>query len=452
MEIRAPAKVCDRRRRPLRSIAVLGGALLAVLGSAGTAQASTTTFTYTGAEQTFTVPGGVTSLGVKAIGGAGANSEVSGGEAAEVSGSLTVSPGQTLYVEVGGAGQVAGVGGFNGGGNGALAGGGGGGASDVRTVPRSVALSTEDTRLIVAAGGGGGGGSGIEGFGGVGGGAGEAGAEAPESGNLGGGAGTASTGGSGGSGCGGTGSDGQLGSGADGGGGGGNGGGGGGGGYYGGGGGSGGCSYGGGGGGGGSSLVPALGLQALTTAAPKIEFSYTLVPPAISLTSPADGAIYVKGEVIHASYTCMAPSGTTLETCEGPVADGGALDTSTAGPHTFKVSAEDADGAKASKEVSYTVAVPPTISISSPANGATFTQNQAVSAIYSCAPGEGTGVKSCSGPIANGAQLDTSTLGVHSFVVHAEDLDGGTASKEVTYTVSALTPPTPSSAPIQNPG
>ena len=40
------------------------------------------------------------------------------------------------------------------------------------------------------------------------------------------------------------------------------------------------------------------------------------------------------------------------------------------------------------KEVSYTVVVPPSISIVAPMNGATYTQGQAVTAVYSCTPRE----------------------------------------------------------------
>jgi hypothetical protein len=408
--------------------------------AAAPAQAITTTITYTGAEQLFKVPGGVTSIHVVAIGGAGGDATDSvGGAAAEVTGNITVTPGQTLYVEVGGLGEdigAGGAGGFNGGGDGA---GGGGGASDIRTLPESSGLST-DTRLIVAAGGGGGGGSGPSGTGSNGGAAGEPGSNSEI--YAGGGAGTSSAGGAGAEGClgniagsgtlgeGGAGGNAGVSSGPGGGGGGGD---------YGGGGGAGSCELGSSGGGGGSSLVPSLGIPLLAapSAAPKIELTYTLVPPTIEIASPANGAIYQQGQAVKASYSCTPPEGTTVEACKGPVANGAAIDTSTLGPHAFEVEAEDKDGAEATKEVTYTVVAPPSISITSPANGATFTQGQAVTAIYSCTPAGGTGVKTCAGPVANGAALDTQALGSHSFEVKAEDLDGGKATQSVSYTVAA---------------
>lgn len=110
---------------------------------------TTQSFTYTGAEQTFTVPVGVFSLHVLAVGGRGGANDLAGGVAAQVSGKLKVTPGQTLYIEVGGGGQNGGPsgggGGFNGGGSaGSSEGGGGGGASDVRTSPSSAGLAPED--------------------------------------------------------------------------------------------------------------------------------------------------------------------------------------------------------------------------------------------------------------------------------------------------------------------
>jgi hypothetical protein len=135
------------------------------------ARADTTTFLPTGAEQTFTVPAGVTTIHVLAVGGkggAGGNSGEypggAGGFGAFVTADLPVSPGEVLYVEVGGNGldgSSGGAGGFNGGGAGGAPmscdGGGGGGASDVRTAPRSAGTSLS-LRLITAAGGAGGGG------------------------------------------------------------------------------------------------------------------------------------------------------------------------------------------------------------------------------------------------------------------------------------------------------
>ena len=137
----------SRRGRTLTAFFALVGTLT---WAAAPALADTQTFLHTGAEQTFTVPGGVSTVHVVAIGGRGggsANAVVRGGEAHQVTGDLGVTAGQTLYLEVGGSGQNAsdgGAGGFNGGGAGATgSSGGGGGASDVRAFPRAAGLGVD---------------------------------------------------------------------------------------------------------------------------------------------------------------------------------------------------------------------------------------------------------------------------------------------------------------------
>ena len=262
-------------------------AILLVLAVAAPASAATASFGYTGAEQTFTVPAGVSSVHVVAVGGAGSGTirgSAAGGLGALVGGDLSVAGGQTLYVEVGGSGSTSGPG-FNGGGAGGESSNGGGGASDVRGLPLSAAGSLQSRRLVAGGGGGGGNGSTDRGAGGA---AGQAGKAATFA--AGGGPGTATMGGGGGGGAdsngalgvGGAGkyaSDFKTSSGAEFGSGGG-----GGGGYYGGGGGAaiansadGGAGVGeGGGGGGGSSLVVAGGSLSTTSAVPSVTITYTL--------------------------------------------------------------------------------------------------------------------------------------------------------------------------------
>ena len=131
--------------------------------SVGKGALAPVTFSYTGREQTYTVPAGVSSLQVQAV---GANGGVPpGGTGGMVIGELSVgaglaiTPGEALYVAVGGTASGS-NGGFNGGGNGIDGGSGGGGATDVRTCsPTSTScangVSSLLTRLIVAGGGGG---------------------------------------------------------------------------------------------------------------------------------------------------------------------------------------------------------------------------------------------------------------------------------------------------------
>jgi hypothetical protein len=168
--------------------------VLTTLGSTATC-----TYTLTG-EDTFTVPAGVSSLHIVAIGGKGGDGGSGdnlqfgwvsqpggvGGAGALITADIPATSGTIRYIEVaasgvtGGSGTVSGgaggAGSFYGGGSGGAGaapsmstggGGGGGGESDVRSCstagpPLCPALTAAagDPRLVVAGGGGGGGGSG----------------------------------------------------------------------------------------------------------------------------------------------------------------------------------------------------------------------------------------------------------------------------------------------------
>jgi probable HAF family extracellular repeat protein len=81
----------------------------------------------------------------------------------------------------------------------------------------------------------------------------------------------------------------------------------------------------------------------------------------------------------------------------------------------------------------------PTATIAAPVNGATYTQGQIVNASYTCADLE-SGVDTCVGTVANGAAINTSVLGAHTFSVTATDVAGNTAAATVSYSVNALPP------------
>ena len=91
-------------QRCLRSLV----ALLLVFGVGATAAptAFAQVFTYTGAEQSYTVPAGVTVVHVIAVGApGGGGTQVTGGRGAVVAADLQIPLGQTvLYLDVGGTG------------------------------------------------------------------------------------------------------------------------------------------------------------------------------------------------------------------------------------------------------------------------------------------------------------------------------------------------------------
>jgi 6-phosphogluconolactonase (cycloisomerase 2 family) len=80
--------------------------------------------------------------------------------------------------------------------------------------------------------------------------------------------------------------------------------------------------------------------------------------PTVDLRTPGDGAEYQLGEAVEADYSCADEGGSGLASCEGDVADGAALDTATAGAHSFTVVARDEAGNETTVTHGYTVVEP----------------------------------------------------------------------------------------------
>ena len=85
--------------------------------------------------------------------------------------------------------------------------------------------------------------------------------------------------------------------------------------------------------------------------------------------------------------------------------------------------------------------VPPTIALTTPADGAIYRQGASIAADYSCDDNEA--VDSCVGDVPSGDPIDTSSLGSHSFTVTAED----TAGNRTVVTHSYYVTPTRTSNP-----
>jgi len=85
----------------------------------------------------------------------------------------------------------------------------------------------------------------------------------------------------------------------------------------------------------------------------------------------------------------------------------------------------------------------PQVELASPAEGEGFYQGQQVQAGYGCLPGPlGWPVVTCVGDLPLGADLDTGSVGTHTFSVHAVDYAGGETTVTHTYTVFDVIPPT----------
>jgi hypothetical protein len=134
--------------------------------------------------------------------------------------------------------------------------------------------------------------------------------------------------------------------------------------------------------------------------------------------------------------------------------DGGALQTYGApfaasgdGSHTLEYFSVDVAGnLEATKTLSFQIdATPPTITITVPGAGATYTLGQVINAAFSCFDAL-SGFDTCSG---SGSPINTGSIGPHSFTVNASDFAGNTSSKTVTYNVAY--PFTGFFPPVDNP-
>jgi hypothetical protein len=162
-------------------------------------------------------------------------------------------------------------------------------------------------------------------------------------------------------------------------------------------------------------------------------------PPTIDLRSPADGAVVNVGDAVVVDFSCADEGGSELASCDGSVPDGGLLDTSAPGTASVTVTARDNAGNQASGTHAVTVVsadlLAPAISLLAPLDGAVYLLDQQVWAAYSCSDDGGSGLVSCAGPVADGAYLDTGSVGARQFTVTAADGAGNTASSMASYRV-----------------
>jgi hypothetical protein len=154
------------------------------------------------------------------------------------------------------------------------------------------------------------------------------------------------------------------------------------------------------------------------------------LPVTLSATTTLPGA----SPQLGAATAAIPRNGQATANVSVPVPAGTAL-----GNYAVTLTAGAGQGVARSRTATLTVidALLPQISIGTPADGATFVQGQPVKAAYSCQDEfNGSGVASCTGPVAPGAVVDTSAPGPHSFTVTATDTAGNTATRTSTYTVT----------------
>jgi hypothetical protein len=159
---------------------------------------------------------------------------------------------------------------------------------------------------------------------------------------------------------------------------------------------------------------------------------FDVIPPTATISAPAAGE-YPVGTQLYASYSCDdGAGGSGIVGCIGSYRNGFPLPTDKAGTFTFTVDAYDGALNHGSASVTYKIVdrTPPQITITSPADGASYLVGDTISAVYSCHDDvDGSRVPCKASP------LDTSP-GRHVFRVDSVDSSGNASFATATYSVS----------------
>jgi lysophospholipase L1-like esterase len=159
----------------------------------------------------------------------------------------------------------------------------------------------------------------------------------------------------------------------------------------------------------------------------------------VTVTTSATDAAGVRGfeQRIHATSGAVGPWSATIG------AAGPQETVAAEGVTRVEARALDVNGNQSASE-SLTVRIDrtaPQVHAVTPADGATFVQNEEIEASFGCTDAGGSGVASCTGTAANGEQIDTSTVGTKSFTVTAVDGAGNVTTEVRSYEVIDVTPP-----------
>jgi hypothetical protein len=164
--------------------------------------------------------------------------------------------------------------------------------------------------------------------------------------------------------------------------------------------------------------------------------SYNVVAsPAVSISMPADGALYAMGSVVRAGFACNDLVGNGIKSCVGDRPVGAQLDTSQSGTYSFSATAIDNAFAVSTKTVTYTIVAPPLVSIVSPSDGASYMLGSSLVADYVCYPQPRHLQETCTGDAPDGNSLDTSIVGAKTFTVVSTDALGQTTTRVSRYLV-----------------
>ena len=173
-----------------------------------------------------------------------------------------------------------------------------------------------------------------------------------------------------------------------------------------------------------------------------VTYNVTPVPlPTITASAKnADGSTYVAGtwtkQSVTVHFTCadavgvatctadqtVTAEGTTATVTGTALSTRGATSSTTFGPITIDKTA-------------------PTLTLTTPPNGASYAAGTVVNANYACAD-TGSGIGTCVGTTPSGLAISTMPAGTKTFTVTATDVAGNVTTQSATYTVTGGTTPT----------
>ena len=174
-----------------------------------------------------------------------------------------------------------------------------------------------------------------------------------------------------------------------------------------------------------------------------LDWRAEITAPAASSAAPLQLSFWLDPSVsraLDAASVQVFRNGAAVAPCDDPPAGSAAPDPCVAGRQTLASGAVQLD-VRTSAASAWTFgrmldATPPAVSILSPANGVAYTLGQSVVADYACTD-PGSGVGTCAGPVADGAELDTAAAGSRSFTATATDVAGNTTTATNAYDVLA---------------
>jgi len=173
-------------------------------------------------------------------------------------------------------------------------------------------------------------------------------------------------------------------------------------------------------------------------------------PPAVTITSPAEGASYISGTTITLAGTVVDEESSLALAwqLDGQPVTGSSISTAglALGLHTITATATDSEGLEGTASAAITVtAAPPAVTITSPEDGASYVAG-AIITLAGTVDNEESGLELAwwlDGQPVAGSTISTAGLaeGLHTITATATDSEGieGTASVAITVTEAAYT-------------